>query len=76
MGFFIPGMRLKQNTVPGLVLHVHFTPTVPGTYPILCSQVCGMGHQRMQARLLVVSPADFQAWMAGRERAREGESAQ
>ena len=75
-GFFIPGMRLKQNTVPGLVLHVHFTPTVPGTYPILCSQVCGMGHQRMQARLLVVSPADFQAWMAGRERAREGESAQ
>ena len=40
-GFFIPGMRLKQNAVPGLVLHVHFTPSVTGTYPILCSQVCG-----------------------------------
>ena len=25
-GFFIPGMRLKQNAVPGLTLHVHFTP--------------------------------------------------
>lgn len=75
-GFFIPGMRLKQNTVPGLVLHVHFTPMVAGTYPILCSQVCGLGHQRMQARLLVVSPADFQAWIAGRERARAGESVQ
>src|ERR1700758_2097094 len=55
-GFFIPGMRLKENTVPGLVLHVHFTPALPGTYPILCSQVCGLGHQRMQARLMVVSP--------------------
>lgn len=73
-GFFVPGMRLKQNTVPGLVLHVHFTPVVEGTYPILCSQVCGLGHQRMQARLLVVSPAEFAKWMAARERARTGES--
>jgi cytochrome c oxidase subunit II len=69
-GFFVPGMRLKENTVPGLVLHVHFTPVVTGTYPILCSQVCGLGHERMQARLLVVSPAEFEAWMAGREHAR------
>jgi len=69
-GFFIPGMRLKENTVPGLVLHVHFTPVVRGTYPILCSQVCGLGHERMQARLLVVSQAEFEEWMAEREHAR------
>ncbi len=66
-GFFIPGMRLKQNAVPGLVLHVHFTPTVPGTYPILCSQVCGLGHARMQANLQVVAPADFMVWLAAHE---------
>jgi cytochrome c oxidase subunit II len=71
-GFFIPGMRLKENAVPGLELHVHFTPAVTGTYPILCSQVCGLGHARMQARLMVVSPAEFDAWLAGRERARTG----
>lgn len=75
-GFFIPGMRLKQNTVPGLTLHVHFTPTKPGAYPILCSQVCGLGHQRMQSRLLVVSPADFDTWLAGRQHARAEESVQ
>lgn len=75
-GFFIPGMRLKQNTVPGLVLHIHFTPVVPGTYPILCSQVCGAGHARMQARLEVVSPADYEAWLADRERIRAEESRQ
>jgi len=74
-GFFIPGMRLKENAVPGLVLHVHFTPSVIGTYPILCSQVCGSGHARMQAMLSVVSPAEFQAWLAARERARIQEGA-
>jgi len=73
-GLFIPSMRLKENAVPGLVLHVHFTPTTPGTYPILCSQVCGLGHARMQAILSVVSPAEFEAWLAARERARAKES--
>ncbi len=68
-GFFIPGMRLKQNAVPGLVLHVHFTPATPGTYPILCTQVCGSGHARMQAVLRVLPPEQFEAWLAERERA-------
>jgi cytochrome c oxidase subunit 2 len=67
-GFFIPGMRLKQNAVPGLELHVHFTPVTPGTYPILCTQVCGSGHARMQALLRVVPPAQFDEWIADRER--------
>jgi cytochrome c oxidase subunit II len=72
-GFFIPAMRLKQNTVPGLVLHVHFTPIATGTYPILCSQVCGLGHARMQAELRVVSPAAYQDWLRTRaeQQARE-----
>lgn len=67
-GFFIPGMRLKQDTIPGMISHLQFTPELPGDYPILCSQVCGLGHARMQARLRVVSPADYQRWLAARER--------
>jgi cytochrome c oxidase subunit 2 len=65
-GFFVPAMRLKQNAVPGQALHIHFTPVAAGVYPILCSQVCGLGHARMQARLRVVSPEDFQAWLASK----------
>ena len=53
-GFFIPGMRLKQDAIPGMLGHLQFTPATPGDYPILCSQVCGLGHYRMQARLRVV----------------------
>ncbi|HWZ12680.1 MAG TPA: hypothetical protein VNX22_06015, partial [Acidobacteriaceae bacterium] len=65
-GFFIPGMRVKQNALPGSTLHVHFTPDVIGVYPIVCSQVCGLGHYRMQAQLRVVSEADFEHWLTGR----------
>ena len=63
-GFFIPGMRLKQNAVPGMEMHVHFTPSIPGDYPILCSQVCGSGHARMQTHLHVVSASEYTAWLA------------
>ncbi|GGH11065.1 cytochrome c oxidase subunit II [Silvibacterium dinghuense] len=68
-GFFVPAMRLKQNAVPGMLLHVHFTPAVVGTYPILCTQVCGVGHARMQALLRVVPQADYDHWLAQREQA-------
>ena len=67
-GFFIPGMRLKQDAIPGMMGHLQFTPTVPGDYVILCSQVCGLGHARMQARLRVVTQADYRSWIAAREK--------
>ncbi len=63
-GFFVPQMRLKQNALPGQLLHVHFTPAAAGTYPILCSQICGSGHARMQARMRVVSAAEYATWLA------------
>jgi cytochrome c oxidase subunit 2 len=72
-GLFIPDMRLKQNAVPGLMLHVHFTPTTPGEYPILCSQVCGFGHGHMQAQLRVVPEAEFNAWLNEHELKRLAE---
>jgi cytochrome c oxidase subunit II len=68
-GFFVPGMRLKQDAIPGMAGHLEFTPETPGDYDILCSQVCGLGHYRMQARLRVVSPGEFDAWLSSRERA-------
>jgi cytochrome c oxidase subunit II len=65
-GFFVPAMRLKQNAVPGSTLHVHFTPVREGIYPILCSQVCGSGHARMQAQMHVVSQSAYDAWLCSR----------
>jgi cytochrome c oxidase subunit II len=69
-GFFVPELRLKQNAVPGQTIHLHFTPTTPGTYAILCSQLCGMGHYRMQANLRVLPPAEFAAWIKNKTAAK------
>jgi cytochrome c oxidase subunit 2 len=66
-GFSVPEMRLKQNTVPGQTMHIHFTPAVPGTYAILCTQVCGMGHYRMTSTLRVLPAAEFDKWLASEE---------
>jgi len=66
-GFAVPEMRLKQNAVPGQTSHIHFTPEMPGEYAILCTQVCGTGHYRMQAVMRVLPPADFDVWLRTRE---------
>ena len=68
-GFAIPEMRLKQNAVPGQDNHIHFTPELPGTYAILCTQVCGLGHYRMHAVLRVLPEAEYQQWLTQREAA-------
>jgi cytochrome c oxidase subunit 2 len=70
-GFAIPEMRLKQNAVPGETIHLHFTPTVLGTYAILCTQLCGTGHYRMQANLRVLKPAEFGKWLAAKQAASQ-----
>jgi cytochrome c oxidase subunit 2 len=66
-GFAVPEMRLKQNAVPGEAAHIHFTPETPGEYTILCTQVCGTGHYRMQAVMRVLPPYEFDAWLRTRE---------
>ena len=71
-GFAIPALRLKQNAMPGETAHIHFTPTVPGDYAILCTQVCGTGHYRMNATLRILPPNQFNAWLMQREAAQQG----
>jgi cytochrome c oxidase subunit II len=70
-GLSIPELRLKQNAIPGQTIHLHFTPTTPGTYAILCTQLCGLGHYRMNATLRVVSPEQFTIWLAEKEKAAQ-----
>jgi len=66
-GLSIPELRLKQNAVPGETIHIHFTPTTPGTYAILCTQLCGLGHYRMNATLRIVSPEQYVVWLATKQ---------
>lgn len=68
-GLSIPELRLKQNAVPGEPIHIHFTAIRPGTYAILCTQLCGLGHYRMNANLRVLPYDEFESWLASKEKA-------
>lgn len=65
--FFVPSLRFKQDAVPGLAIHMHFTPTEVGDYEIACAELCGLGHYKMHGMMKVVSQADFDQWLAARE---------
>jgi cytochrome c oxidase subunit 2 len=61
--FFVRELRLKQDAVPGMEIHIHFTATDPGTYELPCAELCGLGHYRMHTTMQVMSEDDFQKWM-------------
>ena len=65
--FFLPNMRVKQDTIPGMEVPVHFRPLRTSgaeTWEIACAQLCGLGHYRMKGQYHVHSKADFDKWMA------------
>lgn len=61
--FFLPHLRVKQDAVPGMTPEVQFVPTREGTFEIACTELCGLGHYRMQGVLRVMSDADFRQWL-------------
>ncbi len=61
--FAVPAFRLKQDAVPGRVITGWFLPTRPGTYDIQCTQMCGLGHALMAARIVVDTPQQHAAWL-------------
>ena len=65
-GFWVPAMRLKNDTVPGLVTTIRFTPRLDGRYRIICTQFCGVLHSEMDKQALVIEekPA-FDKWYKG-----------
>ena len=65
--FFVPTMRLQMNAVPGLTTHASFTPTRTGTFDVVCSQLCGLGHYRMHGTVNVLSAEQFKKWLAAKE---------
>ena len=61
--FAVPQFRVKMDLVPGMVTYVWFTPTVPGTYEILCEELCGVAHHAMRGKVVVNTKVDFDLWL-------------
>jgi cytochrome c oxidase subunit 2 len=63
--FFVRELRLKQDSVPGMRIPIHFTATAPGTYEIPCAELCGLGHFQMRATMIVLPLAEYEQWKRG-----------
>jgi cytochrome c oxidase subunit II len=61
--FWVPEFSQKQDAVPGQHTTLVITPTRIGTYPVICTELCGLGHALMRSHVDVVSPADYAAWV-------------
>lgn len=66
--FFLPNARLKVDAIPGRLTRMWVELTEPGNYDIVCAEMCGTFHYRMQAYLTVYSEEDFDEWMSEAER--------
>jgi cytochrome c oxidase subunit 2 len=62
--FWVPAFRMKVDAVPGITTRYRVTPSRIGTYPVVCAELCGLGHAVMRSTVKVVTPADFAAWLA------------
>jgi cytochrome c oxidase subunit II len=61
--FFVRELRLQQDSVPGMMVPVQFTPNRIGQYEIVCTQLCGLGHSTMHSFLNVVSDSDYESFL-------------
>ena len=62
--FWVPEFLFKRDVIPGHPNHFEITATQTGTFTGHCSELCGLYHSRMLFTLKVVTPAQFQAWIA------------
>jgi cytochrome c oxidase subunit 2 len=72
--FFVRELRFKQDTVPGMVIKMHFKAEQTGKFEIACAELCGLGHHRMRSFLHVVTADEFDAWMAAEIKAKAEEN--
>jgi len=73
--FWVPEWRVKKDVVPGIVTDIVVTPTKEGRFPVVCTELCGLGHAAMRARAVVVSTQGFDQWVAEQRRAAEAGAA-
>ncbi len=62
--FYMPAFRIKKDAVPGMYTTEWFHATRTGDYHLFCAEYCGTNHSHMIGTVHVMSPADFEQWLA------------
>src|SRR6201991_3267154 len=61
--FWVPAFRIKKDAVPGIDVRYRVTPNRIGTYPVVCAELCGLGHAVMRANAVVETRAAFNKFL-------------
>ena len=62
---FVPAFRVKADVIPGRYVTIWFRATKPGRYHLFCAEYCGTRHSGMTGEVIVMEPAEYQAWLSG-----------
>lgn len=68
--FYVPAFRIKQDVLPGRYSTLWFEATQPGEYHLFCAEYCGTQHSEMIGRVIVMEPAQYEAWLGGADLAQ------
>jgi cytochrome c oxidase subunit II len=74
--WWVPVMGGKVDAVPGFTTYTWFKALHTGVFRGQCAQLCGTNHAAMDAYVKVVSPAQYQAWVAQQEKLITAQNAQ
>jgi cytochrome c oxidase subunit 2 len=61
--FWVPEFSQKEDTVPGIQTTLHITPNRLGTFPVICTELCGLGHSVMRTTVVVMTRVAFDKWL-------------
>ncbi len=61
--FFIPDFRVKMDVLPNRYTTTWFEATGTGVFDLQCAEYCGKGHSEMLAKVKVVEPSEYAAWL-------------
>jgi cytochrome c oxidase subunit II len=66
--FWVPALGVKQDAVPGRPTQIYLTATDSGTYPGMCTELCGLGHTGMTTTVVVSDQTALDAWLSQQEK--------
>ncbi|MDX6697591.1 MAG: cytochrome c oxidase subunit [Solirubrobacteraceae bacterium] len=67
--FFVPEFRMKIDAVPGITTKIRVdTRNQRRDYPVVCAELCGLGHATMRQTAHVIPQAEFDSWMQRKEK--------
>jgi cytochrome c oxidase subunit II len=61
--FWVPELSQKQDALQGQVNTIVVTPTRTGTYPVICTELCGLGHALMRSHVDIITADKFDTWV-------------